>query len=122
MIFLFLHISFAFKVPRYLLVQKYEERLELARKSERKWLRTRKFKGLCESIQIQQGCHIIILTDKYYVGKNKEILFTLHQILRNTDKQGGWRGVADDSSPPEMPINTGDLGGKVKSEEIFAEC
>ena len=48
MIFLFLHISFAIKVPRYLLVQKYEERLELARKSERKWLRTLKFKGLCE--------------------------------------------------------------------------
>lgn len=92
MIFLFLHISFVFKVPRYLLVQKYEERLELARKSERKWLRTLKFKGLCESILIQQGCHIIILTDKYYVEANTEILFTLHQTLRNTDKQGGWRG------------------------------
>jgi hypothetical protein len=59
-------------------VQKYEERLELARKSERKWLRTLKFKGLCESILIQQGCHIIILTDKYYVEANTEKLFTLH--------------------------------------------
>ena len=89
MIFLFLHISFAIKVPRYLLVQKYEERLELARKTYRKWQRTLKFKGLCGLIQIQQGCHIIILTDKYYVEANTEILFTLHQTLRNTDKQGG---------------------------------
>jgi len=82
-------------------VQKYEERLELARKSERKWLRTLKFKGLCESIQIQQGCHIIILTDKYYVEANTEILFTLHQTLRNTDKQGCWQRwrVRSSSSP-----------------------
>ena len=29
------------------LMQKYEERLELARKSERKWQRTLKFNGLC---------------------------------------------------------------------------
>ena len=71
------------------MVQKYEERLETARKSTKKWQRTLKFKGLCESIQIQQGCHIIILTDKYYVEANTEILFTLHQALRNTDKQGG---------------------------------
>ena len=35
-----------------------------------------KFKGLCESILIQQGCHIIIQTDKYYVEANTEILFT----------------------------------------------
>ncbi|EFB34028.1 hypothetical protein PREVCOP_06594, partial [Segatella copri DSM 18205] len=46
MIFLFLHISFVFKVPRYLLVQKYEERLETARKTYRKWQRTLKFNGL----------------------------------------------------------------------------
>jgi len=32
--------------------------LELARKSERKWLRTRKFKGLYESIQILQKSEI----------------------------------------------------------------
>lgn len=68
------------------MVQKYEERLELARKSERKWLRTLKFKGLCESILIQQGCHIIILTDKYYVEANTEILFT----SRNADKHRGF--------------------------------
>ena len=37
----------------------------------------------------QMGCHIIILTDKYYVEANTEILFTLHQALQNTDKQGG---------------------------------
>ena len=67
-------------------MQKYEERLELARKSERKWLRTLKFKGLCESILIQQGCHIIILTDKYYVEANTEILFT----SRNADKHRGF--------------------------------
>ena len=49
----------------------------------------------------QMGCHIIILTDKYYVEANTEILFTLHQTLRNTDKQGGWRGwrVCSSSSP-----------------------
>ena len=40
------------------LMQKYEERLELARKSERKWQRTLKFKGLCESIQMLQKSKI----------------------------------------------------------------
>ena len=40
------------------MVQKYEERLELARKSERKWQRTLKFNGLCESIQILQKSEI----------------------------------------------------------------
>ena len=39
-----------------------------------------------------QARYIIILTDKYYVEANTEILFTLHQTLRNTDNQGGWRG------------------------------
>ncbi|HAW83181.1 MAG TPA: hypothetical protein DCX05_04280 [Prevotella sp.] len=64
--------------------------MELARKSERKWLRTLKFKGLCESIQIQQGCHIIILTDKYYVEANTEILFTKPSgIPINREVDGG---------------------------------
>ena len=40
------------------LMQKYEERLELARKSERKWQRTLKFKVLCESIQMLQKSKI----------------------------------------------------------------
>ncbi|MBD9059977.1 MAG: hypothetical protein EGR30_07715 [Prevotella copri] len=74
------------------MVQKYKERLETARKSTRKWQRTLKINKLYESILIQQGCHIIILTDKYYAEANTEILFTLHLTPGNTDKQGGWQG------------------------------
>lgn len=61
MIFLFLHISFAFKVPRYLLVQKYEERLELARKSTRKWQRTLKINRLCGLSWIKNDQVLIFL-------------------------------------------------------------
>ena len=71
------------------------------------------------------GCHIIILTDKYYVEANTEILFTKPSgipINRAIAEVKSSQQLFTHSSPPEMPINTGDLGGKVKSEEIFAEC
>ena len=49
------------------LMQKYEERLELARKSERKWQRTLKFKVLCESIQMLQKSKITKIFATFFI-------------------------------------------------------
>ena len=43
------------------MVQKYEERLELARKTYRKWQRTLKFNGLCGSTWIKNDQVLIFL-------------------------------------------------------------
>ncbi len=47
------------------LMQKYEERLELARKSERKWQRTLKFKRLCELSWIKNNPKFNILLKNF---------------------------------------------------------
>jgi len=83
MIFLFLHISFVFKVPRYLLVQKYEERLETARKTYRKWQRTLKFNGLCGSTWIKNDQVLIFLLKIFGVLAN--ICIFAHEIFKNNN-------------------------------------
>ena len=71
------------------MVQKYEERLETARKSTRKWQRTLKFNGLCGLSWIKKHPVLIFLLKIFGVLAN--ICIFAHEIFKinnygNTNK------------------------------------
>ena len=64
------------------MVQKYEERLETARKSTRKWQRTLKYNGLYGSTWIKNDQVLIFLLKIFGVLAN--ICFIAHEYLKLT--------------------------------------
>lgn len=62
-------------------MQSYKERLETARKSERKWHRTLKFNGLCGSFShaIRISSVVDFILDK--VARSLPAIFDAHNIL-----------------------------------------